>query len=312
MAQCVSLLVFLHGVLTLQMKGVLGLSDESSDSSPGYRKSYYIFQMLQIQRLKGKPENAFDRKAADLLAMRTSSVFGVPDIIRPTVNTAACFQLPPVPVIPRQSAPARTPPILGNTALSGPVLTLATQPKVSDRNGVTSVPGSLGTYFSVSARFSPIPQVLTTPGLPTKGALHSTSFPTSFTTKEPRGDITTDRDSLQDFSGVMCAANEMKELEPTQTEEALGVSDEPDNCPDLMALPGRETQTNKDLWTVRGAMKWMKQCDRLEAAGGVGGRLISPSLAHSHPILSLLHSALPMNLLHLLVSHSSQLPGLGT
>lgn len=147
------------------------------------------FYLQPVQRLKGKPENAFDRKAADLLAMRTSSVFGAPDIIRPTVNTAACFQLPPVPVIPRQSAPALTPPILGNTALSGPVLTLATQPKASDRNGVTSVLGSPGTYVRMSARFSPIPQVLTTPGFPTKGALHSTSFPTSSTTKEPRGDM---------------------------------------------------------------------------------------------------------------------------
>ncbi|XP_045840732.1 translation initiation factor IF-2-like isoform X2 [Meles meles] len=45
MSRCVRLLVFLHGVLAF-LAGVLGLSDESSDSSPGPRKSYYILQML--------------------------------------------------------------------------------------------------------------------------------------------------------------------------------------------------------------------------------------------------------------------------
>lgn len=41
----------------------------------------------------------------------------------------------------------------------------------------------------------------------------------------------TDRDSLQDFSGVMCAANEMKELEPTQTEEVSGLNETDGNLP---------------------------------------------------------------------------------
>ncbi|XP_045436307.1 uncharacterized protein LOC123652187 [Pipistrellus kuhlii] len=189
MALCVSLLVFLHGVLTLQMKGAFGLSDESSDSSPGHRKGYYVFQLLPIQRLKEKRENAFDRKAADLLALWTSSVFGFPDRIRTTVNTEASFQLPPAPVIPRQSPPTLTVPVLGSTALRGPVLTPATQSKGLESNGETSVSGNLGNYFGMSARLPLIPQVLTTPALPTTGAPHSTSFPTSPTTKEPRGDM---------------------------------------------------------------------------------------------------------------------------
>lgn len=147
------------------------------------------FYLQPIQRLKGKPENAFGRKPADLLALRTSSVFGAPDIIRLAVNAAACFQLPPVPVIPRQSSSTPMPPVLGSTALRGSVLTLSTQPKIVERNEGTSVPGDLGTHFGMSARFSLIPQVLTTPGFPTKGALHSTSFLTSSTTKEPRGDM---------------------------------------------------------------------------------------------------------------------------
>ncbi|XP_078302155.1 uncharacterized protein LOC144616172 isoform X3 [Panthera onca] len=87
MAQCVNLLVFLHGVLAFQTKGVLGLSEESSDSSRGYKKSYYIFQMLPIQNLKGRPENAFDRKAADPPALWPSSVLGARDVIRPAVST---------------------------------------------------------------------------------------------------------------------------------------------------------------------------------------------------------------------------------
>ncbi|XP_045713660.1 uncharacterized protein LOC123831059 [Phyllostomus hastatus] len=190
MARCVSLLVLLHGVLMIQTKGVLGVSDESSDSSPGHRKSYYIFQLLPVHRLKRKPENAFDRKAADLLALRTSSVFGAPDIIRPTVNKVASFQLPPARVIPRQSPSTLTPPpVWGSTALRGPVLTLSAQSKTLENSGVTSAPGNLGTCCGSSARFSPVPQVLTTPGFPTRGPLQSTMFPISPTTKEPRGDM---------------------------------------------------------------------------------------------------------------------------
>lgn len=138
------------------------------------------FSLQPIQRLEGKPENAFDRKTAHLLALRTSGVLGAPDTIRPTVRTLASFHLPPVLALPRRSSPTMTPP---------PVLTLSTQPKVVESPGETSAPGNLGTYFSMSARLSLIPQVLTTPGLPTKGALHSTSSPTSPTTKEPRGDV---------------------------------------------------------------------------------------------------------------------------
>ncbi|XP_078302158.1 uncharacterized protein LOC144616172 isoform X6 [Panthera onca] len=94
MAQCVNLLVFLHGVLAFQTKGVLGLSEESSDSSRGYKKSYYIFQMLPIQNLKGRPENAFDRKAADPPALWPSSVLGARDVIRPAVSTVRDLQQP--------------------------------------------------------------------------------------------------------------------------------------------------------------------------------------------------------------------------
>lgn len=147
------------------------------------------FYLQPIQRLKGKPENAFDRKAADLLTLRTSSVVGAPDIMRLAVNAVACFQLPPVPVIPRQSSTTPMPPASGSTALRGSVLTLSTQSKIVERNEGTSVPGDRGTHFGMSARFSLIPQVLTTPGFPTKGELHSTSLLTRSTTKEPRGDV---------------------------------------------------------------------------------------------------------------------------
>lgn len=147
------------------------------------------FYLQPIQRLKEKRENAFDRKAADLLALWTSSVFGAPDRIRTTVNTEASFQLPPAPVIPRQSPPTLTAPVLGSTALTGPVLTPATQSKGLESKGETSVSGNLGNYFGMSARLPLIPQGLTTPGLPTTGACHSTSFLTSPTTKEPRGDM---------------------------------------------------------------------------------------------------------------------------
>ena len=76
-------------------------------------------------------------------------------------------------------------------SLEGPVAMVAQdiQPKTSEGNREASAPGNLGTYCDMSARFSPTPQVLTTPGLPTKGAHHSTSSPTSSPTKEPRGDM---------------------------------------------------------------------------------------------------------------------------
>ncbi|XP_074231088.1 uncharacterized protein LOC141579395 [Camelus bactrianus] len=189
MSQHVSLLVFLLGVLTSQMKGVLGLSDESSNSSPGYRKSYYVVQMLPMQRLKEGPEDAYYMKAVPLLVVWPSSVFGAPDIIRPTAGTVAHSQPQPVPVIHRQSPSTLAPPLMGSTALRVPVLTLSTESKTSKRNGEASAPGNLGAYCGVSARFSLTPQVLTTPGLPRKGALHSTSFPTSSPTREPRGDM---------------------------------------------------------------------------------------------------------------------------
>lgn len=149
------------------------------------------FYLQPIQRLKEKPKNAFDRKAANLLALWTSSVFGPPDRIRTTVNTVASFQLPPAPVIPRQSPPTLTSPVLGSTALRGPELTPTTHSKILESHGETSVSvsGNQGNYFGMSARLPLTPQVLTTPGLPTMGAHHSTSFPTSPTTKEPRGDM---------------------------------------------------------------------------------------------------------------------------
>ncbi|VFV42246.1 Hypothetical predicted protein [Lynx pardinus] len=189
MAQCVSLLVFLHGVLAFQTKGVLGLSEESSDSSRGYKKSYYIFQMLPIQNLKGRPENAFDRKAADPPALWPSSVLGARDVIRPAVSPVASVRLRPVPVTPRQNPSTVAPRWLGSTALRGPVPTPFTQARIPQTKGLASVPRNRGTHFSVSARFPPTPRVLTTAGLPTNGALHGTSVPTSPTTKEPRGDM---------------------------------------------------------------------------------------------------------------------------
>ncbi|XDA77654.1 hypothetical protein R6Z07F_007785 [Ovis aries] len=175
--------------VTIWLKGVLGLSEESSDSSPGYRKSYYIVPVLPIQRPMERPEYAYNREAAALLALWPSSIFGVPDGIRPRVSTVAHVQLQPVPVISRPSASTWAPSLSGSTAVSSPVLTPSAQPKTSEGNREASAPGNLGTYCGMSARFSPTPQVLTTPGLPTKGAHHSTSSPTSSPTKEPRGDM---------------------------------------------------------------------------------------------------------------------------
>lgn len=138
------------------------------------------FSLQPIQRLKGKPDNAFGGKAAHLLALRTPSVFGAPDTVRPTVHPLASSQLPPGPALPGRSPPTTTPP---------PGLTLSTQPKAAESPGEASAPADLGTSFSMSARLSLIPRVLTPPGLPTKGALHSTGFPSSPATEEPRGDV---------------------------------------------------------------------------------------------------------------------------
>lgn len=172
---------------TLSVSLVLPVYSSQEVLSLTWSLSFYL---QPVRRLKGKPENAFDGKAADLLAMRTSSVFGAPDVIRPTVNKVASFQLPPARVIPRQSPSTLTPPPLwGSTALRGPVLTFATQSKAVESSGATSAPGNLRTCCSTSARFPLLPQVLTTPGFPTRGPLQSTMFPTSPTTKEPRGDI---------------------------------------------------------------------------------------------------------------------------
>ncbi|XP_078302154.1 uncharacterized protein LOC144616172 isoform X2 [Panthera onca] len=162
MAQCVNLLVFLHGVLAFQ---------------------------TPIQNLKGRPENAFDRKAADPPALWPSSVLGARDVIRPAVSTVASVRLRPVPVTPRQNPSTVAPRWLGSTALRGPVPTPFTQARIPQTKGLASVPRNRGTHFAVSARFPPTPRVLTTVGLPTNGALHGTSVPTSPTTKEPRGDM---------------------------------------------------------------------------------------------------------------------------
>ncbi|KAG8515207.1 hypothetical protein J0S82_008561 [Galemys pyrenaicus] len=188
MVQCVSWLVFLSGVLTFQMEGVLGLSDESSDSSPGSRKHYYLFQVLPIQRLKEKAENAFERKAADLLALWPASVFGAPDL-RPAESMVAHIQPQQKPTLPRQNPFTQAPPVVGSTARSGPALAFSTQSKITERNSETSIPGKLGTHYGISARFSLTPQVLTTPGVLTKEVPHSTSLPTASTSREPRGDV---------------------------------------------------------------------------------------------------------------------------
>lgn len=142
-----------------------------------------------IQRLMEQPEFAYNRETAPLLALWPSSIFGAPDGIKPRVSMVARVQLQPVPVISRPSASTGAPSLSGSTAVSGAVLTPSAQPKTSEGNREASAPGNLGTYCDMSTRFSPTPQVLTTPGLPTKGAHHSTSSPTSSTTKEPRGDM---------------------------------------------------------------------------------------------------------------------------
>lgn len=148
----------------------------------------WSFYLQPIRRLKGKPENAFDRKAAHVLALQTSSALGAPGAIRHTVHTVARAQLPPGPVVPGQSSSTPSPAVSGSMAPRCPVLTLPTQSKTSERNG-TSVPGNLGTYFGMAARFSPTPQVLTTPGFPSKPPRPSTSVATSSVTREPRGDV---------------------------------------------------------------------------------------------------------------------------
>ncbi|XP_020957114.1 COPII coat assembly protein SEC16-like isoform X2 [Sus scrofa] len=183
MAQRVSLLVLLLGVLAFQMKGVLGLSDESSDSSPGHRKSYYVVWMLPTQSLRARPQNIDGSTVLRLLALWPSTV------VRAPVSTMACIQPQPAPIIPRPSPSPPAPPLLASTVPKGPVLTPSGQSMTSERNREASAPGSLGTCCGMPARFPLTPQVLAIPGPPTKGALHSTSFPTSSPVKEPRGDV---------------------------------------------------------------------------------------------------------------------------
>lgn len=147
------------------------------------------FYLQPVQNLKGRPENAFDRKAADPPALWPSSVLGARDVIRPAVSPMASVRLRPVPVTSRQNPSTVAPRWFGSTALRGPVPTPFTQARIPQTKGLASVPRNRGTHFAVSARFPPTPRVLTTAGLPTNGALHGTSVPTSPTTKEPRGDM---------------------------------------------------------------------------------------------------------------------------
>ena len=142
-----------------------------------------------IQRPMERPEFAYNRETVPLLALWPSNIFGAPDGIRPRVSMVARVQLQPMPVISSPSASTRAPSLSGSTAVSGPVLTPSAQPKTSEGNREASAPENLGTYCGMSTRFSPTPQVLTTPGVPTEGAHHSTGSPTSSPTKEPRGDM---------------------------------------------------------------------------------------------------------------------------
>lgn len=145
-----------------------------SGSASSHVASLSCFQ--PIQKLKGKPEKAFDRTAADLLALWPSSVWGAPGRARAPGGAAACVPPQPAPLTPRHSASAAVP-------------ALRTQARPSGRSGRDSVAGNPGNHVTVPASFPPTPRVLPTPGLPTIGALASTSFPTSPTTKEPRGDV---------------------------------------------------------------------------------------------------------------------------
>lgn len=129
-----------------------------------------------IQKLKGKPQKAFDRPAADLLALWPSRGWGAPHRTRAPVGAAACVPPQPAPLTPRHhpSAAVPAPP---------------TQAGPSGRRGRASAAGDPGNHVTVSASFPPTPRVLPTPGVPTVGALPSTSFPTSPAAKEPRGDV---------------------------------------------------------------------------------------------------------------------------
>lgn len=140
------------------------------------------FHLQPIQN--GKPENAFDGQAADWLALWPPSVRAAPGLAGAPVRAAACAQLQPAPAAPGPKPAAPAPPSVSSTAPRGAVPALPTQSRLPERSG-----GAPGDHVSVSASFPPTPRVLPTPGLPTNGALHSTSFPTSPATKEPRGDV---------------------------------------------------------------------------------------------------------------------------
>ncbi|XP_059011662.1 uncharacterized protein LOC131820118 [Mustela lutreola] len=188
MSQCVRLLVFLHGALALLAKGVLGLSDESSDSSPGPRKSYYILQMLPVQRVKGNPENAGAGNTADAPAPGPSRVGGATDTVRPAAGAVACVQLPPAPREPRRDPAAPAPPWTGSAARGGPDPAPPAQAGLPDRQRGASVPRHPGDPGTVAARLPPTPRVLRPPGPPTDGAPRSTGSPAAPAAPEPRGD----------------------------------------------------------------------------------------------------------------------------
>lgn len=147
------------------------------------------FYLQPIQRLKGKSEKAYDMKTANLPALLPSSYRDAPHAIRPAVNLVAHLHPQWVPPVPRQSHSTLAPPLMGNTALMDSTLTLSTQYKMLERNGDTSGPDVVGTRLAVSTEFSLAPPILVTSGLSTNGVVHSTSFPTSSTTQEPRGDM---------------------------------------------------------------------------------------------------------------------------
>lgn len=164
----------------------LSVSMELPVFQPGSAFSNLVslsFHLQPTQSLRARPQNIDGSTVLRLLALWPSTV------VRAPVSTMACIQPQPAPIIPRPSPSPLAPPLLASTVPKGPVLTPSGQSMTSERNREASAPGSLGTCCGMPARFPLTPQVLAIPGPPTKGALHSTSFPTSSPVKEPRGDV---------------------------------------------------------------------------------------------------------------------------
>lgn len=164
----------------------LSVSMELPVFQPGSAFSNLVslsFHLQPTQSLRARPQNIDGSTVLRLLALWPSTV------VRAPVSTMACIQPQPAPIIPRPSPSPPAPPLLASTVPKGPVLTPSGQSMTSERNREASAPGSLGTCCGMPARFPLTPQVLAIPGPPTKGALHSASFPTSSPVKEPRGDV---------------------------------------------------------------------------------------------------------------------------